>query len=113
MPALVEVAALCKWFPQPRRSLVRPADMIRAVDGVSLAIRRGEVLGLVGESGSGKSTFGRTVLRLMDPTSGTIRFDGQDITRLSRRQLKPLRRRMQLVFQDPFGSLNPRMTDRP
>ena len=107
---LVEVAELCKWFAQPRRFLARSSETIRAVNDVSFTIRRGEVLGLVGESGSGKSTIGRTILRLMDPTSGTIRFDGHDITRLSRRQLKPLRRRMQLVFQDPFGSLNPRMT---
>lgn len=107
---ILEVEDLRKWFPVGRALLPRNRRHVKALDGVSFAMRRGEILSLVGESGSGKTTVGRTVLRLATPTGGSIRFDGQDITHLSRGELRPLRKRMQLVFQDPFASLNPRMT---
>jgi oligopeptide transport system ATP-binding protein len=107
---ILEVDGLRKWFPVGGGLFGRGAAQVKAVDDVSFAVKRGEILSLVGESGSGKTTVGRTVLRLTDPTDGTIRFEGQDITHLTRRQMRPLRRRMQLVFQDPFASLNPRMT---
>jgi oligopeptide/dipeptide ABC transporter ATP-binding protein len=109
-PALLEVRGLRKFFAGPRPGPFRPRAQVRAVDGVSFEIRRGEVLSLVGESGSGKSTVGRTVLRLASPDGGSIRFDGADITALSRNAMRPFRRRMQLVFQDPYSSLNPKMT---
>ena len=105
--ALVEVADLAKSFALPRRGFARSAQL-RAVDGVSFTIAPGEVLGLVGESGSGKSTVGRLVLRLIEATRGVIRFDGQDISSLSPAAMRPLRRAMQMVFQDPYASLNPR-----
>lgn len=101
---LVEIRDLKKYFPAARGQLVR------AVDGVSLAIEKGETLGLVGESGCGKTTIGRCLLRLIEPTSGEIRFDGTDLRALGRRELRHLRRRMQIIFQDPYSSLNPRMT---
>ncbi len=109
-PTLIEVRNLRKHFALGGGLLGRRTETVRAVEDVSFAVRKGEVLGLVGESGSGKSTIGRTILRLLEPTAGSISFAGQEIAHLGRRQLKPLRRRMQLVFQDPFGSLNPRMT---
>jgi len=106
---LIEVENLKMYFPiKSGIVLDRHVGDVRAVDDVSFEIRRGETLGLVGESGCGKSTVGRTLLRLYKPTAGRIVFDGQDITRLSERELQPLRRRMQIVFQDPFASLNPR-----
>jgi oligopeptide/dipeptide ABC transporter ATP-binding protein len=92
------------------RSLSRMPATVQAVSEVSLEIRRGETLGLVGESGCGKSTFGRTLLRLLEPTSGTIVIAGRNLSRLTQRQLRPLRREMQMIFQDPYASLNPRMT---
>ena len=92
------------------RAITRRTAQVRAVDGVSLAIHQGETLGLVGESGCGKSTLGRTLLRLLDPTAGKIEFEGQDITDLSQKNLRPIRRNMQMIFQDPYASLNPRMT---
>ena len=108
--ALLEVRDLQKWFPLRGGLFGGPREVVKAVDGVSFDVRQGEVLSLVGESGSGKSTVGRSVLRLTPPTAGTIRFGGTDITGFSRRQMRPFRQRMQLVFQDPFASLNPRMT---
>ncbi len=107
--ALVEVEDLKVYFPI-RSGIVldRHVGDIKAVDGVSLDILRGETLGLVGESGCGKSTVGRTILRLYKPTEGRIVFDGTDITRLGEEELRPLRRQMQMIFQDPFASLNPR-----
>jgi oligopeptide transport system ATP-binding protein len=108
--ALLEVRDLQKLFALGGGFLGGRREVVRAVDGVSFDVRRGEVLSLVGESGSGKTTVGRTVLRLQAPSGGTIRFAGHDITTLSRRQMRPLRPRMQLVFQDPYASLNPRMT---
>jgi oligopeptide/dipeptide ABC transporter ATP-binding protein len=106
---LVEVENLKMYFPiKSGLVLDRHVGDVRAVDDISFEIRRGETLGLVGESGCGKSTVGRTLLRLYKPTAGKIVFDGQDITTLGERELQPLRRRMQIVFQDPFASLNPR-----
>ena len=104
---LLEVTDLAKDFALPRQGLMRRAQL-RAVDGVSFSIAAGEVLGLVGESGSGKSTVGRLVLRLIEATRGVIRFDGADISAYAPAALRPLRRAMQMVFQDPYASLNPR-----
>ena len=105
---LVEVTNLVKHFPIKAGVLNREVDQVRAVDDVSLTVGRGETLGLVGESGSGKSTLCRTVLQLIAPTSGSVRFEGREIAGLSRRELRPLRRQMQMIFQDPYASLNPR-----
>ncbi|HEY3542873.1 MAG TPA: oligopeptide/dipeptide ABC transporter ATP-binding protein [Gaiellaceae bacterium] len=107
--ALVEIEDLKVWFPiKSGLVLDRHVGDVKAVDGVTLSIARGETLGLVGESGCGKSTLGRAVLRLYEPTSGRIVFDGEDISHVSGEGLRALRRRMQMVFQDPFASLNPR-----
>ncbi|HEY1362928.1 MAG TPA: dipeptide ABC transporter ATP-binding protein [Xanthobacteraceae bacterium] len=107
---LLEVQGLSKHFPVVRGVLRRTVGHVLAVDGVSFSIERGETLGLVGESGCGKSTVARSVLRLIEPTSGSIKLDGTDITLLGRAALRPFRRQMQIIFQDPFSSLDPRMT---
>jgi ABC-type oligopeptide transport system ATPase subunit len=107
---MVEVREVTKLFPVRRGFLRRHVDDVRAVDGVSLAIHRGETLALVGESGSGKSTLARLILRLVEPTSGSIFFDDIDLLALPRERLRRTRRRMQIIFQDPESSLNPTMT---
>ena len=107
--SVLEVVDLVKHFPVGGR-LTSAGGVVHAVDGVSFELREGEMLGLVGESGSGKSTVANCVLRLIDPTSGTIRLGGTDITHLSRRAMRPLRRDLHMVFQDPYSSLNPRMS---
>ncbi|MFA4640261.1 ABC transporter ATP-binding protein [Pyrococcus kukulkanii] len=110
---LLKVENLKKYFPIKRSILETlrkaPVRYVKAVDGISFEIKRGEVLALIGESGCGKTTAGRTILRLIEPTDGRIIFDGVDITKLSREELRPFRRRMQIIFQDPYASLSPRM----
>jgi peptide/nickel transport system ATP-binding protein len=105
---LLELRDLRTWFPVRGGALGRVTGQVKAVDGISFTLEAGRTLGLVGESGCGKSTLARSVLRLIEPTSGEIRFAGTDITRLPRAALAPYRRRMQIVFQDPYGSLSPR-----
>ena len=107
---LLQVVNLRKYFPIREGFFSRASEYVQAVDDVSFSIPPGKTLGLVGESGCGKSTIGRTVLKLMDPTSGKIVLKGRDITDLTKSQMRPLRTEMQLIFQDPFSSLNPRMT---
>ncbi len=107
--ALLEVTDLVKQYPMRSGLLRRKAGTVHAVDGVSFSLQKGETLGLVGESGCGKSTVARSVLRLVEPTGGRIELDGNDITHLGKTEMRPHRRAMQIVFQDPFASLNPRM----
>lgn len=107
---LLKAVNLVKHFPITGGILGREVARVHAVNGVNLEIGTGECVGLVGESGCGKSTLGKTLVRLLDPTDGKLFFEGQDITKLSYQELRPLKRRMQMIFQDPYGSLNPRMT---
>jgi ABC-type oligopeptide transport system ATPase subunit len=108
-PALLDVRNLQTWFPIRRGLLQRITGHVKAVDGVSFTLHKGETLGLVGESGCGKTTVGRTLLRLIEPTGGQVLFEGRDVIRMAGEGLRQLRRRMQIIFQDPGGSLNPRM----
>ncbi|MBB6501820.1 ABC transporter ATP-binding protein [Pedobacter cryoconitis] len=107
---LLEIKNICTWFPVRQGLFGKSAETIKAVNDVSFNLYPGETLGLVGESGCGKTTLGRTILRLIEPTSGTISFEGQDITRLKNNDLRKLRRDIQLIFQDPYSSLNPQLT---
>lgn len=107
---ILKVENLKKYFPVKKGIFSSPSGYVRAVDGIDFKVKRGETFALVGESGSGKTTTGRLILRLMEPSEGTINFDGRDILSLPQKEMRKLRKKMQIIFQDPFSSLNPRMT---
>src|SRR5207247_3367806 len=107
---LIEVRDLKTWFPVRSGVVSRITGHVRAVDGVDLTISQGETLGLVGESGCGKTTLGRSILRLVEPTAGQVRFKGRDLTRVTGAEMRRMRREMAMIFQDPFASLDPRQT---
>src|SRR6267142_4297938 len=110
MSALLEVKNLKVHFPVKHGMFSRVRQFVKAVDDVSFSIAPGETLGLVGESGCGKTTLGRAIVRLVEPTAGSVLFEGEDITQMRGAELRSRRRRLQMIFQDPYGSLNPRMT---
>ncbi|MCE3242455.1 MAG: oligopeptide/dipeptide transporter, ATP-binding protein, partial [Deltaproteobacteria bacterium] len=107
--SLLEIRNLKKHFPVGQALFSRNKDVVKAVDGVNLRVEQGETLGLVGESGCGKSTLGRAILRLIEPTEGEVYFEGKNLLAMSQRELRDIRRQMQIIFQDPYASLNPRM----
>lgn len=107
---LIETKDLCKYYTGKKSIFSRTPSVVKAVDGINLSIREGETLGLVGESGCGKSTLGRTILRLIDSTSGQVLYRGQDILKYNKEQMWEMRKKLQIIFQDPYSSLNPRMT---
>ena len=107
---VVEVKNLQKYFPIKAGLLQRTVGHVRAVDGISFSIKKGQTFGLVGESGCGKTTAGRSILRLTEPTGGEIKINGIDVLSLSKKELRPMRPKMQMIFQDPFSSLDPRMS---
>src|SRR5438105_2407684 len=107
---LLEVKGLKKYFPIKRGIFSKTVGNVKAVDDVSFTIRPGETLGLVGESGCGKTTTGRAILRLIEPTAGSVKFEGEEVTTMSAHRLREMRRQMQIIFQDPYSSLNPRIT---
>ena len=106
---ILEVTNLKKHFPIKKGILSKVVGQVKAVDDVSFSINRGETLGLVGESGCGKTTTGRAILRLIEPTSGSVKFEGREVTTMGRDELRTIRREMQIIFQDPYSSLNPRI----
>src|SRR6478735_10059501 len=110
MSSLLEVKNLKVHFPVKQGMFAQAHEFVKAVDDVSFSIAPGETLGLVGESGCGKTTLGRAIVRLVEPTAGTVSLEGADITKLSGAELRAQRRKLQMIFQDPYGSLNPRMT---